>query len=296
MRKESKKVVIYNGALVKAYFYGDTLELTTSNGQHKQVIKVLSGKRYANLETGEIKKMAIDANSRADNLKTVKVTMRHLRRLIAHNFQGGVNQLWVTLTYAANVTEPAIAYKDYKAFMKRVRKLYSDIDYISVIEPQASGRWHYHVLMKSNEKKLMIPNSKMQELWGKGYTKTKRLKRSDKVANYVLAYLSNLDIPTDDRSGRKCFVKGARLYLYPKGLRIYRRSKGIEDPIEKSGIKHEILEQSGISDRHADFATQTIHVGHDTYKGEITYITEFFNNIERNDDIEQTKGNKGIDV
>ena len=48
---------IGSNKLVKSYIYGDTVEMTTADGQQKQTIKVISGKRYVNLETGEIYSM-----------------------------------------------------------------------------------------------------------------------------------------------------------------------------------------------------------------------------------------------
>ena len=94
--------------LVKSYLYGDTIEMTTANGQQEQTIKVISGKRYVNLETGEIHDMDTSSSTRLDNLKSTKQTMNKLRRLVAHNFTGGINQLWITLTYRDHVTDPAI--------------------------------------------------------------------------------------------------------------------------------------------------------------------------------------------
>ena len=35
--------------IVKSYIYGNTIEMTTANGQQEQVIKVIEGKRYVNL-------------------------------------------------------------------------------------------------------------------------------------------------------------------------------------------------------------------------------------------------------
>ena len=91
--------------IVKSYVYGNTLEMTTANGQQKQTIKVIEGKRYVNLETGEIRDMNTTGKTRLDNLKSTKQTMKKLRRLIAHNFTGGDNQLWITLTYREHVTD-----------------------------------------------------------------------------------------------------------------------------------------------------------------------------------------------
>lgn len=265
---------IFPNKLVKAYVYGDTVEITTANGQQEQIIKVIEGKRYVNLETGEIHAMDTSNNSRLDNLKSTKQTMKKLRRIIAHNFTGGKNQLWITLTYRDHVTETAIVYRDFKAFIRRIRNQFGKVDYITVIEPQASGRWHLHVLLK-NDSELTIPNNDLAKMWGKGFTKTKRLRRADKVGNYLIAYLSNLQIG-DEGSQNKSIVKGARLYMYPKGIRIYRTSRGIEKPLEITTTKGELMETYKINSPPT-FSRTTKH---DTPYGVKEYTTEFYDNLK----------------
>lgn len=265
---------IFPNKLVKAYVYGDTVEMTTANGQQEQIIKVIKGKRYVNLETGEIHAMDTSNNSRLDNLKSTKQTMKKLRRIIAHNFTGGKNQLWITLTYRDYVTETAIVYRDFKAFIRRIRNQFGKVVYITVIEPQASGRWHLHVLLK-NDSELTIPNNDLSNMWGKGFTKTKRLRRADKVGNYLIAYLSNLQIG-DEGSQNKSIVKGARLYMYPKGIRIYRTSRGIEKPLEITTTKGELMETYKINSPPT-FSRTTKH---GTPYGVKEYTTEFYDNIK----------------
>ncbi len=262
------------GKIVKSYVYGNTLEMTTANGQQEQTIKVIEGKRYVNLETGEIHDMDTSNNSRFDNLKSTKQTMKKLRRIIAHNFTGGKNQLWITLTYCGHVTEPAIVYMDFKAFIRRIRNQFGKVDYITVIEPQASGRWHLHVLLK-NDSELTIPNNDLAKMWGKGFTKTKRLRRADKVGNYLIAYLSNLQIG-DEGSQNKAIIKGARLYMYPKGIRIYRTSRGIKKPLEMTTTKGELMETYKINSPPT-FSRTTKH---ETPYGVKEYTTEFYDNIK----------------
>lgn len=75
--------------IVKSYIYGNTLEMTTANGQQAQIIKVIDGRRYVNLETGEIHNMNTSRTTRLDNLKSTKQTMKKIRRIVAHNFTGG---------------------------------------------------------------------------------------------------------------------------------------------------------------------------------------------------------------
>lgn len=265
---------IEHGKIVKSYVYGNTIEMTTANGQQEQTIKVIEGKRYVNLDTGEIHDMDTSNNSRLDNLKSTKQTMKKLRRLIAHNFTGGKNQLWITLTYRDHITETAIVYMDFKAFIRRIRNQFGNVDYITVIEPQASGRWHLHVLLK-NDSELTIPNNDLAKMWGKGFTKTKRLKRADKVGNYLIAYLSNLQI-SDEGSQTKAIIKGARLYMYPKGIRIYRTSRGIEKPLEVTTTKGELMETYKINSPPT-FSRTTKH---ETPYGVKEYTTEFYDNIK----------------
>lgn len=241
---------------VKAYFYGSTIELTNGVGPKEPRTKVIKGHRYVVLETGEIKNMNQESEKRTDNLDSVRRTMKRLRRLIGANFVSNEinrkDQLWITLTYREDVNatdknSPEIVYKDFKRFIRKLREKYNPtIEYIAVLEPQASGRWHLHVLMKTmNNSKLYIPNSDIENLWGKGFTSTKRLKNSDNVSAYVIAYVSNveIDLKSSDKgkANSKKVIKGGRLSFYPKGIRIYRRSRNLVDPKIQKGQKREVL-------------------------------------------------------
>ena len=241
---------------VKAYFYGSTIELTNGVGPKEPRTKVIKGHRYVVLETGEIKNMNQESEKRTDNLDSVRRTMKRLRRLIGANFVSNEinrkDQLWITLTYREDVNatdknSPEIVYKDFKRFIRKLREKYNPtIEYIAVLEPQASGRWHLHVLMKTmNNSKLYIPNSDIENLWGKGFTSTKRLKNSDNVSAYVMAYVSNVEIDLKSfdkgKANSKKVIKGGRLSFYPKGIRIYRRSRNLVDPKIQKGQKREVL-------------------------------------------------------
>lgn len=241
---------------VKAYFYGSTIELTNGVGPKEPRTKVIKGHRYVVLETGEIKNMNQESEKRTDNLDSVRRTMKRLRRLIGANFVSNEinrkDQLWITLTYREDVNatdknSPEIVYKDFKRFIRKLREKYNPtIEYIAVLEPQASGRWHLHVLMKTmNNSKLYIPNSDIENLWGKGFTSTKRLKNSDNVSAYVMAYVSNveIDLKSSDKgkANSKKVIKGGRLSFYPKGIRIYRRSRNLVDLKIQKGQKREVL-------------------------------------------------------
>lgn len=268
------------GQIVKAYLYGDTIELTANNIHQSQSIIVLPHHQYVVIKTGEIKQMNTSSVSRKDNITSLKRTMRKLRRLISNNFPGGKDELWVTLTYSQNINamhqdDTRVVYNDFKVFMQRARKLIGKLDYIAILEPQASGRWHLHVLLKtSDNSELYISNSIMEKIWGKGFTSTKRLSRHDNVAAYVMAYVTNLRI--DNGTSKKRDIKGARLYLYPKGTKIYRRSKGIVEPkIIKATTKRKLREKYRLSEDNKRGAYKQVFAIKPQKK--IITQTEFFN-------------------
>lgn len=272
------KPFIFRDTQVKAYVYGDTIEMTTSHGKHSNPIRKLNSDEFLDLRTGEIRLYDKRAVNRSDNLKAVKRTFVKLRRLVGNNFFGGSTELWVTLTYRENMTNPETAYEDFRAFMKTLRRKYPNILYISVIEPQARGSWHYHVLLK-NDAPIFIENEYIAKIWKKGFTRTKRIKSSDKLGNYLTAYLTNLDlneIDFDSDETNKSIVKGARLHLYPKGIRIYRKSRKIKHPETITAKKDIILKRYQIENKEADFSTKSTHK---MPIGNITYITEFYDNI-----------------
>ena len=84
-------------------------------------------------------------------------------------------------------------------------------------------------------------------MWGQGFTKTKRLKDTDNVASYLMAYLTN--VPKDEivpGTIKKGIIKGARLHFYPSGVHIYRGSRGLIKPVRIKGVKSDILFDHGL--------------------------------------------------
>lgn len=191
--------------------------------------KRISKNNILNIVTGEI--IEVDKSvTRQDNIKSLRETIKRLRRLINANFEGSENELFLTFTYAENMTDYKRLYRDFDLFYKKLKRRYKEIEfrYISVIEPQGRGAWHIHLLLKAlNTEYLYIENTIIAELWGQGFCKTQRLEGVDNVGAYLSAYLTNI---IDDKGNKK---KGARLYMYPAGVNIYRCSRNCEKPIEE---------------------------------------------------------------
>ncbi len=224
----------------------------------KMPIKVIDKDHYQLLVgdfAGEIREFEHSEN-KAGSFVSLKKTFKKLRYLINNNFTGSDNELFVTLTYAENMTDLERLRVDFKLFIKKLRYKYKGIhnfDYINVVEPQGRGAWHCHVLLKSDIY-LYIPNSTISELWGQGFTNTRRISSVDNVGAYLTAYLADVEITPEfdletvlkccGSSGgmvekevevngekiKKQFLKGGRLPLYPSGKNLFRKSKGIVYP------------------------------------------------------------------
>lgn len=218
-------------------------------------IKKLNKHQYALIETGEILEYDTSNKTRADGTESLRRTFKNIRNLINTNFTGAKNELFFTITYADNVTDTNKLYKDFDKFIKKLKYEFKDtkIEYINVVEPQARGAWHCHVLIKFVDlKKIYIPNKHIAELWGQGFTSVKSIdtKGVDNLGAYLSAYLADVVVDLNDLSSiegvkgnykvevkeingeKKSVIKGGRLHMYPLGMNIYRASRGIKKPIE----------------------------------------------------------------
>ncbi len=216
-------------------------------------VKKISKDEYIEVDTGEVHQYN-HGESRKDNVDGLRKTFKKIRGIINYNFHGKANELMITLTYKENMTDVKRLHKDFVKFWKRFKYKYgNDIDYFNVVEPQARGAWHCHVLVKFNDKeKIYIDNKELADIWGHGFITVKSLKAVDNIGAYLSAYLGDIEVTdenneyiqanlnekvfeckTIDVDGqKKKFIKGGRLYLYPVGMNIYRKSKGILMPTD----------------------------------------------------------------
>jgi len=258
----------------------------------KNHIKKLDKDRYVDIATGEIREFEHSEN-RQQNYNSLRQTFKKLRYLINNNFIGKANELHITLTYRENVTDTKRLYKDFDKFMKRLRyfyKGYSTIDYLSVIEPHASGVWHAHLLLRVNDlPKVYIKSKDLEDLWGQGFVKIKSLKNVDNIGAYLSAYLADIDldevkdkdtafkvasegceIKTKLVDGKeKKFIKGGRLHMYPPGMNLYRKSKGIVPPDREEIRYKDIKKIVGSAKPHYQ---KSYHIETEDFENTITFI------------------------
>ncbi|NRN81584.1 rolling circle replication-associated protein [Lactobacillus helveticus] len=271
-----------------AHIYGDTVELSTALGG-TPVMQKVSKDEMVNRITGELKEIH-HVTSRADpkNYESLRRTFKRLKRLIGANFKGGYSELWATLTYKNSpMTEPNKLYSDFKRMMRRLRRLVGKyLAYIVVIEPQASGSLHAHLLLNTIDgSRLYIANSDLRKAWGQGFVNVKRLSDSDNVASYVMAYVSDIDLNnlegklSNDSNTKltKRIIKGGRLGLYPVGMQIYRRSKrGIREPTKLKGTKRTIKERYNINDAMPSYYRE-MKIKRNNDDETFTIETEYYN-------------------
>ena len=111
--------------------------------------------------------------------------------------------------------------KDFEKFVKRLRYRYGKLEYMSIVEPQARGAWHVHVLLRFTEvHKIYIPNKDIAEMWGHGFVNVQGFRDDiNNLGNYLCAYLTD---------GGRNSKKGVRLDNYESGIRLFNCSKGVK--------------------------------------------------------------------
>lgn len=259
-----------DNSIVQVKKTGNITEIKTCLRECKQTIQKVSAQEYIVLDTGELKQYK-QTEKRIENPTSLKQSMRNLRDIINTNCTDTRKCKFLTLTYRENMQDPQKLYRDVKNFHKRLRYFLKNIkfEYISVIEPQGRGSFHIHELLVFTKYSPFIPNNKIEEIWGNGFTKTTKIDNIDNIGTYLCAYLCDLpieqagfkdikslsnikEVSTTDKNGKpisKHIIKGGRLKYYPKGMRFYRTSRGIKRPevikcpysVAKDMVKNSVL-------------------------------------------------------
>lgn len=280
-------VKLFGNAKVKVVKMGHLLEVQHMTHTNKKAhTKKISKDEYINLATGEICEYHHNEN-RAQNSNSLAKSFKKLRHLINNNFTGAKNELFVTLTFAKNSSDPETVYKDCEKFIKKLKykfKQESTIDYINVVEPHGSGQFHTHLLLRFNElKKVQLAKEEVEKIWGHGFVKVKGLQEVDNIGAYLSAYLSDMELPEntvlDEKrlenvevkivdGKEKKFLKGGRLHFYPSGMRIVRSSRGIKEP-EKLEMRYSELKKE-VKGKNPHFS-KSVRITSDDYTNTITY-------------------------
>lgn len=283
----------------------DDLVLYTDMGHLKEIqhmskmntkshIRKINKDEYVLLETGEIKEYE-HINNRSESKNSLFQTFKKLRYYINNNFYGKRNELFITLTYKKNMKDRQKLMVDVEKFIKRLRYRFkgkTSIDYLNIVEPQARGAWHCHILMKFNElDSIYIPNEELRRVWGHGFVRVNRLNDVDNIGAYLSAYLTDLELTDETKmiaverkaeivektvgGKEKKFIKGGRLHLYPPGMKIFRKSEGIKYP-ERKKMRLDKAKKCVGSAKPTHYAEKEINIDDDSI-----HITFYEYNLKR---------------
>ena len=180
-----------DNAITDVCISGNVIELRVTERRYNnlQHIQRVNRDEYVDTRTGEVKQYRHEEKNRKRNLNR---SFEKLRQLINTNFTGTINELHVTLTYAEKMTDFDKASKDFKRFWEKLRYHYFDLEFIRIIEPQHTGSWHIHLLLKSKKfEYLTIPHEQIENLWGHGFVWIAKTIGCDNVGAYFTALLKN---------------------------------------------------------------------------------------------------------
>ena len=189
----------------------------------------LSKTEYVDKETGEIKKYNT-TKTRNQNPNELRKSFKLLRRLINYNFCGRNNEKHITLTYGELIQDYKQVNKDFRQWWRVIKRYFPNLEYICVMEYQARGSIHLHILVKdiSNED-LPLEQTLLDKTWTKGFSEVTEIKSNSNLGAYFSARFTDIDLKEDiqNESTNKLILKGARLKFYKTGQKIFTTSRGI---------------------------------------------------------------------
>lgn len=138
--------------------------------------------------------------------------------------------IFVTLTFAKNITDVKQANHDFLLFTQRLtRHVGHPLRHLSIIEFQTRGAVHFHTVFFNLP---YIPYAQLQSIWGHGMTRIEKGSSIRNLSAYIAKYLSK-DI-LDQR------LKGHRVLKVSRGL---VRPQIFTDPIHDPTLHHDIIQK-----------------------------------------------------
>lgn len=261
MRKVYHKAII-SGSITEIYSY-------------KEGITVGFAKNHdgSRLEAGDDEVSKEDRIKRDEaNLKrSLSRSVQTLRRTINANIGqwGKEKPKFVTLTFKENVLEHEIANAEFREFIKRLSyklfKKQSGLKYTCVVERQARGAIHYHVLFYNLP---YIKHKDLLEVWENGKeqrgVRINAIEDVDNVGAYVVKYIEK-DIQAlkdgfDTKTGKSAKEKNKKLFFQSRSLIKPTEIELTEEELQK-------LEKELIDEKASVF--EATH--ENEYVGEMTY-------------------------
>ena len=225
VNKESNSHYISADKIVYRTDLGNSSKIVSmsNNSTSGSCIKKLNKYEYLDIRTDERKYYNLD---KPTTIKDVKRKVRKYEEIVMYNFQGGKNELFITLTCRDKITDLQVIKNRYQEFLKKIQKDYKGLECIALFETTANSYWHIHLFIKyvDTSKVLYIPHNELKDYYW-GYGAVHIIKNSNTFRN--------LGHSKDSRQ-----EKLERLTNFPKNCRMYSKTKGIKiPPKEKKQFK-----------------------------------------------------------
>ena len=279
---------------VKVKRCGNVTSVSSSPGLRSATCLRLSKEQYLVVSSGEV--LPYNHNtSRASDLQSVSQSLAFGRDMLNTNIVDVAFCRWVTLTYAANMTDPKKLHDDFDNFNRKCRKAFGHYEYIVAAEPQGRGAWHLHCVFIFPGKAPYMPNEQVAKLWGKGFVQVKRLDDVDNVGAYLTAYLGDYELQESEKAHvsserikiveydengvkkSKRYIKGGRLKMYPPGFHIFRFSRGLKKPDVETMTYRRFEEKEKASSGKLTFCKR-VDIVDDSFETSINY--EYYNKLK----------------
>lgn len=212
--------------------YGHMIQVQNSSNkqQHLGNYRKQNGGKYRNIEKNEI---IVSKQNKYKILENVKREVVNAKDILLNNFCGNQNVLFITLTCDEPIVDFQEIRKCFRNFYNKLRRKYGDLNYFYVIEVQKNRRdysLHIHLAIKhTSKKRFSIPDAEIQRMWGKGFTKTKRLKNIYEITSYFF----------------KDLLEEEALKVYKKYSHIFFCSSKLKRPEKVSCTMEEFLDKYG---------------------------------------------------
>lgn len=229
---------IKNDAEVKVIEYKNEgkikIKNCSNNKNYLKDFKKLNGEEYVNIDTGEIFKYK---KSLKRSKSSLSKSRKKLKELLLNNFNGGKNEVFVTLTYKEQETDFNKVVKDLKDFWKILKKEFQDLEYIGVIENQRiRTSWHIHMIIKDiKHNSLYIAQEEIKRLWNKGNVSVSKI--INRNINEILSGIDNNEENEEDKKYNNAIMKVINYMCktqskedIPVGKQTYHHSRGIKFP------------------------------------------------------------------
>ena len=216
----------------------------------KGSIKKISNEQYIVLATGEIKEFNRKNNKGDENIRSIRRALGKCRDIINTNLIDEEKAISLTLTYEEKVDDVKQVGKDFTAFIRRLRNMVGECEYIYVVELQKRGSWHIHAILIFDTKAPFIACEEIESMWGKGIVDVQNMKNAMALGLYLTT-----DVKKDESGNTK--VKGAPIDKYEKGMRVFRCSRGLKKPTIKykqgKDIKGELADKELIYEANYEY-------------------------------------------